>query len=113
MVIDMNEARLSTIEQIREFLAGTADVAFTVPSEDVKRRRFIATVLKRFRYFRLSKGPRGVLFSYMQRLSGYSRQLCSANNRSGHLVRERIFVMQAAQYRFDAHHQTPADFVPG
>ena len=74
MVIDMNEVRLGTIEQIREFLEGTADVAFTVPSDDVKRRRFIATVLKRFRYFRLSKGPRGVLFSYMQRLSGYSRQ---------------------------------------
>jgi hypothetical protein len=74
MTIDMNEARLSPIEQIREFLAGTADVAFTVPPEDIKRRRFIATVLKRFRDFRLSKGPRGVLFSYMQRLSGYSRQ---------------------------------------
>jgi len=30
------------------------------------------------------------------------RSLCSANIRSGHLGRERIFVMQAAQYRFDA-----------
>jgi hypothetical protein len=28
MVIDMNEARLETIEQIREFLACTAAVAF-------------------------------------------------------------------------------------
>jgi hypothetical protein len=26
IVIDMNESRLETIEQIREFLAGTADV---------------------------------------------------------------------------------------
>ena len=31
-------------------------------------------MLKRYRYFRLSKAPRGVLFSYMQRLTGYSRQ---------------------------------------
>jgi hypothetical protein len=74
MVIDMNEARLETIEQIREFLAGTADVAFTVPTEEAKRRLFVATVLRRFRYFRLQKGQRGVLFSYIQRLSGYSRQ---------------------------------------
>jgi hypothetical protein len=31
MVIDMNESKLKTIEQIREFLTGTADVTFTVP----------------------------------------------------------------------------------
>ena len=29
------------------------------------------------------------------------------------LGRERIFVMQAAQYRFDAQHQAPADLMPG
>ena len=74
MVIDMNEARLETIEQIREFLAGTADMAFTVPSEEAKLREFVATVLRRFRYFGLAKGHRGVLFAYMQRLTGYSRQ---------------------------------------
>ena len=74
MVIDMNEARLETIEQIQEFLAGTADIAFTVPTEEAKRRLFVATVLRRFRYFRLQKGQRGVLFSYIERLSGYSRQ---------------------------------------
>ena len=31
-------------------------------------------MLRRYRYFQLSKGPRGVLFAYMQRLTGYSRQ---------------------------------------
>ena len=34
----------------------------------------VATVPRRYRYFQLSKGPRGVLFAYMQRLTGYSRQ---------------------------------------
>ena len=53
---------------------GTADVAFTVPAEEAKRRRFVVAVLKRFRYFRLNKGQRGVLFAYMQRFTGYSRQ---------------------------------------
>ena len=43
----MNEARLETIEQIREFLAGTADVAFTVPTEEAKLRQFVVTVLRR------------------------------------------------------------------
>lgn len=74
MVIDMNEAKLATIEQVREFLAGTADLTFTVPTEEAKRRLFVVTVLRRFGYFRLAKGHRGVLFAYLQRLSGYSRQ---------------------------------------
>ena len=74
MVIDMNVSKLETIEQIREFLDGTAGVAFSNPTDPSALRSFVATVLKRYRYFRLSKGPRGVLFGYMQRLTGYSRQ---------------------------------------
>ncbi len=74
MVIDMNVAKLGTIDQIREFLAGTADLTFTVPTEEAKRRRFVVTVVRRFSYFRLKKGHRGVLFAYLQRLTGYSRQ---------------------------------------
>jgi hypothetical protein len=74
MVIDMNDARLETIEQIREFLAGTADVAFSHPTNESRRRAFVARVLRRFRYFRRPKGQRGVLFAYLLRLTGYSRQ---------------------------------------
>ena len=74
MVIDMNVSRLETIEHIREFLAGTAEVAFSHPADESARRIFVATVLKRYRYFALPKGRRGVLFAYMQRLTGYSRQ---------------------------------------
>ncbi len=74
MVIDMNESKLGTIEQVRQFLAGIVDVAFTVPTEEAKRRRFVETVLQRFGYFRRNKEHRGVLLAYMQRLTGYSRQ---------------------------------------
>ena len=74
MVIDMNVSKLDTIEQIREFLDGTAEVTFSNSTDPSALRAFVATVLRRYRYFRLSKGPRGVLFAYMQRLTGYSRQ---------------------------------------
>ena len=60
--IDMNVSKLETIEHIREFLAGTAEVAFSHPSDESARRSFVATVLKRYGYFRLHRGPRGVLF---------------------------------------------------
>jgi transposase InsO family protein len=74
MVIDMNVSKLDTIEQIREFLEGTTAVEFSTSTDPSALRSFVATVLRRYRYFRLTKGPRGVLFSYMQRLTGYSRQ---------------------------------------
>lgn len=74
MVIDMNDSKLNTIEQIREFLEGTANALFSIPADEPKLRAFVTTVIKRFRYFKLPKGQRGVLFAYMQRLTGYSRQ---------------------------------------
>jgi len=74
MIIKMNETKLATLEQIREFLAGTADVVFAIPADEPRLRVFVAAVLRRFRYDRRSKTERGMLFAYMQRLSGYSRQ---------------------------------------
>jgi Integrase core domain len=73
MVIQMNGSKLATIEQIREFLAGTADVSFTTPADPTQVRAFIAMVLRRFKYADCSKAHRGLLFAYMQRLSAYSK----------------------------------------
>ena len=73
MVIDMNESKLDTIEQIREFLTGTTDVTFCIPADESTLRAFVSTVIRRFGYFRLAKAQRGVLFAYLRRLTGYSR----------------------------------------
>ena len=70
----MNDSRLQSIERIQEFLSGAADVSFSIPANETRLRDFIATVIRRFRYFSLAKGHRGVLFTYMRRLTGYSRQ---------------------------------------
>lgn len=74
MVIDMNESKLETIEQIREFLTGTADVTFSIPADESTLRAFVATVIRRFSYFSRGKGERGVLIAYLRCLTGYSRQ---------------------------------------
>ena len=68
----MNESGLATIEQIREFLSGTADVGFSVPSEPAQLRAFVGMVLSRFKYAGRSKADRGVLFAYRRQLSGFS-----------------------------------------
>jgi len=46
MIIKMNETKLATLEQIREFLAGTSDVTFTIPADDAQLRSFVGTVIR-------------------------------------------------------------------
>jgi len=73
MVINMNESKLCTIEQIEQFLLASADVAFTAFGGDLERYTHISRVLNRFDYFHCSRKDRGVLLRYLQHTSGYSR----------------------------------------
>ena len=45
MVIDMNEAQLQSLAQIREFMAGTADVPFTPKTGRQECYEFVARTL--------------------------------------------------------------------
>ena len=74
MVIDMNEVKHVTLAQVREFLAGTADVGFQAHGEDAERYRWIARILRRFGYGGLDRADRGLILRYLQRMTGYSRQ---------------------------------------
>jgi len=73
MVIDMNETKLTTIGQIREFLAGTADIHWTPEADDKARYAFICNVLSRFNYPRLKRSDKGMIRAYLRHTSGYSR----------------------------------------
>jgi hypothetical protein len=73
MVINMNESKLCTIEQIEQFLLANAEVAFTAHDGDLERYAHISGVLQRFDYAHRSKKDRGVLLRYLQHTSGYSR----------------------------------------
>lgn len=70
----MNDAKLTTIDQVRAFLSGTAEVAFAPAADDAARYADLAQVLRRFRYPRLKRGDKGLLLRYLRQLSGYSRQ---------------------------------------
>ena len=76
MVINMNEARLCTIEQIEQFLSASAQIEFSNSgddNQDNQRYEHISRVLKRFDYPRRGKRDRGVLLRYLRHTSGYSR----------------------------------------
>jgi hypothetical protein len=73
MVINMNEERLETIEQIEQFLSASAPIEFSAIGDDSERYGHISRVLKRFDYAGCRKRDRGVLLRYLQHTSGYSR----------------------------------------
>jgi len=73
MVINMDESKLSTIEQIEAFLGASEQVAFTAHEGDTERYAHISRVLRRFDYPRRNKRERGVLLAYLRHTSGYSR----------------------------------------
>jgi transposase InsO family protein len=73
MVIDMNEAQVRTLEQVRQVLAGTQALEFQATADDAGRYAWVESVLRRFGYRQLPRGDRGPLLAYLQRLSGYSR----------------------------------------
>ena len=72
MVIDMEEARLQTIAQVRAFLDGATEIAFRVAKTE--RYPFIERVLTRFGYASQGRIGKGVLLRYLARITGLSRQ---------------------------------------
>ncbi len=72
MVINMEEARLQTLAQVRAFLGGTTEGAFRVPKAE--RHRFIARVLTRVGYARHGRADKGVVLRYLAHMTGLSRQ---------------------------------------
>ena len=104
MVINMEEAKLQTLEQIKAFLDGTSEVAFRVPKED--RNPFIERVLKRFGYAPHGRVDRGVLLRYIERMTGLSRQqvtrLVGQYRKDGKLTKQPSKPKQGFAYCYTA-----------
>jgi transposase InsO family protein len=110
MVIDMNETKLVTLEQLRGFLAGAADLGLTTVADPATRYGFIKKVLRRFKYPLQGKADRGLIRRYLQRVTGYSRpqltRLIAQYLRSGRLVRRYRATKTSYTRKF-----TPEDIV--
>jgi hypothetical protein len=72
----MNDEKVTTIEQVKQFLKGSEALSFEGVSIE-ERYRWIESVLVRFMYRRLKRAEKGVVRQYLQKVSGYSRaQIC-------------------------------------
>ena len=100
----MNDDMLQTIEQVKEFLAGSEGVKFEGVSVE-ERYRWIEGVLRRFQYYRLKRAEKGVIRAYIEKVAGYSRAQVSR------LIGEykRRGCLRKAQYR---RHRFPRRYTP-
>jgi len=72
----MNDDRLDTIEQVKQFLEGSNALEFGGVSGK-ERYSWIESILVRFTYQRLNRDEKGVIRQYLEKVSGYSRaQVC-------------------------------------
>jgi hypothetical protein len=67
MVIDMNEAQVRTLEQVRQVLAGTQVMEFQAAAGDEGRCAWIGAILKRSDYPRPARAEPGPALAYLQR----------------------------------------------
>lgn len=72
MVIDMNDAKLQTLDQVRAFLDGTIAIDFSLAPKE--RYAFVARTVRRFGYSRLKRPDKSVVLRFLECVSGYSRQ---------------------------------------
>jgi transposase InsO family protein len=73
MVIDMNDAKLKTLPQLKAFLEGSTEVEFQPGGDDLARYEHIGAVLRRFDYGRLRRTDKGLVRCYLAHTTGYSR----------------------------------------
>jgi len=68
----MNDERLQTLEQVKSFIKGSREVEYRGVNAREKYD-WIEEVLKRFRYPKLHKEGKGIIKSYLLKVTGYSR----------------------------------------
>jgi transposase InsO family protein len=71
MIVTLRTDQLTRLEQIEQFLNGTADIDFHAPDQ-VARRAWIERVLRQFRYHQRSRRERGLLLRFLTKVTGYS-----------------------------------------
>lgn len=72
MTVNMDDAQITTLEHVKQVLGSAQAIAF----KGVRREQvygWIEGALKRFDYFELGRKDKGLMKTYLQRLSGFSR----------------------------------------
>lgn len=72
MIVNLKTQQLSSLDQVRSFMAGTAAVAFAIAAHQ-DRYHWVAQTLKQLGYLRLRRAERGLIVRFLCKVTGYSR----------------------------------------
>ena len=92
----MNDSRLATLAQIREFLDGTADVGLQPKGSRAQRYEFVQGTLVRLIYRGLARPQKSLVRAYLARMTGFSRAQLT-----------RLLTQYADSGRVQAHYKAP------
>lgn len=70
--MDMDDTRVRTIEEVRQFLRGNDGIEFK-PASGEERYAWLESVLRRFRYLALDRKDKTLVRQYLKKVAGYSR----------------------------------------
>lgn len=93
MTINMNDTRIISIAQIKEFAKITKDIQFKAASKKEKYE-WIQDVLARFKYFSLKKKDKSTVKEYIMKMTGYSdaqiTRLIKKKKKKGKIVAKEV-----------------------
>ena len=72
MIVKLHSQGLQTVDEIRAFLSGSTTFDFELHSRE-EAYRWIQDTLRQFGYLRLDRPDRGVVKTYLEKVSGLSR----------------------------------------
>jgi hypothetical protein len=72
MIVKLQTQQLSSLEQVRLLMAGTAAVPFAIAAHQ-DRYHWLARSLGQFGYLRLRRPERGLIIRFLCKVTGYSR----------------------------------------
>jgi len=98
MTITMNDTQLTTLTEIKEFLAGSLAFCFRAPTTQ-KTYDWIQDTLVRFHYYKLERKEKSLLKLYLQKVTGYSRSQITRLI-GGYLINGRVIKKRYVRHVF-------------
>ena len=93
MLVQMDETRIRSLDDVAAFLSGTTDTSLKLQGGKDDVYTWIERTLVRFRYLWLGKKEKGLVRAYIMRLTGYSRpqlnRLIAQYRKAGHIRRHQ------------------------
>lgn len=75
MDITMNDSRIVSITQLKEFLKGSLKIPFSLTEASIKRKyEFLEETIKRFSYRTLKRREKRIILWYLRKVTGYKKE---------------------------------------